>query len=205
MRRRQAPKALSGRYQCTGLDSVWTADVTQLGKLSLLLIMDLAPRQVVGHMLSPKSPSAMDLVRLLTGSFSSRQRPKMFHSDSGDIFTSKVVTNLLESECVVISRGNQKYRKNHNQAHERLHGTMKGLLVRKLYALMGDAMPHTKENAGLWLEQMPLEEARALVQETIELYNSKFHRCLPQPGRHRDSGLRRRRGPLGSKRLIGWR
>lgn len=43
---------------------------------------------------------------------------------------------------------------------------------------MGDAMPHTKENAWLWLEQMPLEEARALVHETIEFYNSKFHRSI---------------------------
>jgi len=101
-RRSQAPKALSGRYQCTGLDSVWTADYTQLGKLSLLLCATrtLGPRQVVGHMLSPESPSATDLVRLLTGSFSSRQRPKMFHSDSGGAESAGEVGNRLLRVCM---------------------------------------------------------------------------------------------------------
>ena len=169
---------LAGRYQCAELDSVWTADVTQLGSQSLLLIMDLGPRQVVGHKLFPKSPSSTDVAKLLSECFSSRQRPKMFHSDSGLIFTSKVVTTLLDSECVVISRGNQKYRKHHNQVQERFNRTIKDLLARKLYARMGKAISHTKDNAWVLLAQMPREEAIPLVHEVIEFYNSKFHRGI---------------------------
>lgn len=169
---------LAGRYQCAELDSVWTADVTQLGSQSLLLIMDLGPRQVVGHKLFPDYPSATDVAKLLAESFSSRQRPKMFHSDSGRIFTSKVVTALLDSECVVISRGNQKYRKHHNQVQERLHRTIKDLLARKLYVIMSKAISHTKDNAWVLLAQMPREEATTLVHEVIEFYNSKFHRGI---------------------------
>lgn len=170
---------LGGRYLSTKLDNVWTADVTSLGKLRLLLIMDLGPRQVIAHKLFEKSPLAVDVAKLLAAAFSARQPPNMFHSDSDGIFTggsNHRSTTLLEREGILISRGNQKYRKHHNQVQERLHRTLKDLLARKLYDRMGKALQHTKEKAWCFLETMSLEEARELVTEVIEGYNSTFHR-----------------------------
>lgn len=167
---------LAGRYQCTKLDRVWTSDVTELGKRSLLILMDQGPRQVIGHKLFAKSPSAPDVAKLLAAAFSARQRPNMFHSDSGRIFTSKCVTDLLESEGVEISRGNQNYRKHHNQVHERLNRTLKDRLAGQLYARMGEAAPRTKATAWAFLNKISLDEVRELVTELIEGYNSTFNR-----------------------------
>lgn len=169
---------LSGRYQCIKSDLVWTSDVTQLGKRWLVILMDLSTRQVIGNQLLDKSPLSTDVIKLLAATISARQRPKMFHSDSGQIYTSNNVTDFLKSEDVVISRGNQKYRKHHNQVQERLHRTLKEGVVRKLYDCMGEGDEHTRQNAWEYLNKQSLEGASLLVKEVIEKYNSTFHRGI---------------------------
>ena len=169
---------LSGRYQCLKSDLVWTSDVTQLGKRWLVILMDLSTRQVIGDRLLNKSPLSTDVIKLLAATISARQRPKMFHSDSGQIYTSNNVTDFLKSEDVVISRGNQKYRKHHNQVQERLHRTLKEGVVRKLYDCMGEGDEHTRQNAWEYLNKQSLEDASLLVKEVIEKYNSTFHRGI---------------------------
>ena len=180
---------LAGRYQCTELDGVWTSDETKLGKLSLVTIMDLGPRQIIGHRVFGEPPSGGDVARLLAAVCSARQRPKMFHSDSGGIFLDKHVTDWLKDEEINISRGNQKYRKHHNQVHERFNRTLKGRVVRKLYDWMGPGECHTQQNAWAFLDKMALNEVFQLVTEVIECYNARFHRGVGASPNMMDTAL----------------
>lgn len=167
---------LSGRYQSTQLDSVWTSDITKVGKRWVFSIMDQTTRQVIAHQLFEKYPLPTDVVNLLCAAMSDRQRPLMFHSDADGIYTSGIVTDFLKSENVVISRGNQNYRKNHNQVQERFHRTLKSYLVRVLYNRMGEASEHTRATAWAFLNQQSLDAAKSLVKEVIDSYNNTFHR-----------------------------
>lgn len=72
---------------------------------------------------------------------------------------------------VKISRGNQAYRKHHNQVQERLHGTLKSLLRSKL------GIKHAKRGWSKFSAK-PLGSARDLITSVIEDYNNKYHRTL---------------------------
>ena len=124
---------LQGRYLTTELDGVWTADVTKLGKLCVLAFMDLGTRQVIGHRLMVDYPSCEDVVALMSSIISSRQRPRIFHSDSDGIFTGSALMKFLNDSYITISRGNQNYSVHHNQVHERFHLTLKDWLHLELY------------------------------------------------------------------------
>lgn len=135
-------------------------------KLCLLAFMDLGTRQVIRHRLMlpfglRSKASCQDVVALMSSVISSRQRPRICHSDSDGIFTGSVLVNcfiLVGGTKITVSTTTRliSYPK-----AERFHLTFKdwlhSLLYDELLCLYGAEVAKTREAAWDLLGSKPLQ------------------------------------------------
>lgn len=167
---------LMKRYAATTIHEAWTSDVTEVGGYSVLTIINMATRQVLGHLVKPRgSITGGDCAALLRATMIRYGRPKLFHTDSAKIFKSKEMLDLLREQNVIRSQGHQSEIPHHNQVQERFHATLKQRLRKRLKELLGlKRTPKTFAKVSL-LDEQTLKDT---IYEAIQDYNNTPHSFL---------------------------
>ena len=167
---------LQRRYAATGIHEAWTADETIIQQWSILSIMTMATRQVLGHIVMPRgSITGKNCADLLGNTIAWFGVPKIFHTDSAPIFHSEEMVNLLREQNVIRSQGHQSEIPHHNQVQERFHATLKQRLRKRLKELLGlKRTPKTFAKVSL-LDEQTLKDT---IYEAIQDYNNTPHSFL---------------------------
>ena len=92
-RQRPAPDLVNRRFEASGPNELWVADITELptlaGRMYLAVVLDVWSRKVVGWALSTRMPAGL----------------VVHHSDQGSQYTSVAFTSRCEALGVTLSMG----------------------------------------------------------------------------------------------------